>query len=214
MSGLNLIRITHPAGAGFRDAMAIYEAAIPKPEQKTRAQILEGFSDPAFRFWALERDGGVVAVAILYVSDALNFCLLEYMAVSPFCQGLGLGSEMFRLSWEASRVDGATLLLIEVDCEAEITSDEERRIRLSRKRFYRRLGCTQVEGFRYIYPLENFGPAPMMNLLVAGAESGEMETVWLRQAVAEIYRQVYQCAPDDARIAQMFAAKGPVLQLA
>lgn len=171
MTELKLIRITSPDDAAFDDAIHIYEIAISKAEQKTRAQMLAGLRDPAFRFWALERGGEVVAVSVIYVSEALNFGLLEYLAVSLSCQGQGLGAEMFRLSWNASRLDDHTLLLIEVDSETEQTGESERRIRVSRKRFYRRLGCTEVQGFRYIYPLENFGPPPRMNLLVAGAKA-------------------------------------------
>lgn len=214
MTQLNLIRITNPDDAAFSAAMHIYETAIAKPEQKTRAQMLAGLRNPAFRFQALERGGEVVAVSVIYLSEALNFGLLEYLAVSPAVQGQGLGADMFRLSWSASRLDDRTLLLIEVDSETENTSESERRIRLSRKQFYRRLGCVEVQDFRYIYPLENFGPPPMMNLLVAGAETGEMATAQLRRAVEDIYLNVYQRPRDDARLSEMFAALGPTLLLA
>ncbi len=213
MSALKLVRITCAEDAVFRDALAIYEVAIPISEQKTRAQIIAGLKDPAFRFWALERHGDVVAVAIFYVSDAQNFALLEYMAVSPAFHGQGLGSEMFRLSWEASRLDTETVLLIEVDSEAEETSAEERRIRLSRKQFYRRLGCVEIQRFRYIFPLRNFGAPPQMNLLVAGTMAGTMPVMRLRHAVEDVYRNVYQCPADDARIAEMFSAGESLLHL-
>lgn len=210
---VNLVRIARPDDAVFRDALAIYETAIPKSEQKTRAQILAGLKDPAFRFWALKRAGAVVAVAIYYVSHALNFSLLEYLAVSPSCRGEGLGSDLFRLSWQACRLDEATILLIEVDSEAEETSAQERRIRKSRKQFYRRLGCAEVESLRYLFPLENFGPAPWMNLLVLGSDASELPAAWLRDAVGEVYRNVYQCPQDDARLSQMFAGQGGRLRL-
>jgi ribosomal protein S18 acetylase RimI-like enzyme len=213
MTALNLVRITRPDDAAFNDAIYIYETAIAKPEQKTRAQMLAGLRDPAFRFWALERGGAVVAVSVIYVSEALNFALLEYLAVSPACQGQGLGADMYRRSWSASRLDDDTILLIEVDSETEETGETERLIRLRRKQFYRRLGCVEVRDFRYIYPLENFGTPPRMNLLVAGSDAGEIATAQLRRAVEDIYLNVYQRPQNDARLADMFAGHGAALQL-
>lgn len=197
----------------FRQAYAIYETAIPRAEQKTRAQIVAGLRHPGFRFWAFEYEGEVAGIAIHYASAAENVLLLEYLAIAPKLQGKGLGSELFKASFEASRLDQKTLLLIEVDSDKEDVSAKEKRIRLSRKQFYRRLGCREADGFDYILPLENYGPPPRMNLLVLGARSGSVQTARLRRAVQDIYVNVYRCPPDDPRLDRMFEGHRQRIQL-
>lgn len=213
MTQSRVLPITRSRTRAFREAYAIYETAIPKAEQKTRRQMLAGLKHPGFRFWAFEHEGEIAGIAVLYASASNNTLLLEYLAISPKLQGKGLGSTLFEAAFEASRMDARTLMVIEVDSEKEDVSVKEKRIRLSRKAFYRRLGAREVEGFDYILPLENFGPAPRMSLLLLGAKAGRIETARLRAAVQDIYVNVYRCRPDDPRIAQMFEGYGRTLKL-
>jgi len=209
-----LIEVMDSQSALFEPALAIYEAVIPKAEQKTRAQILAGLAHPDVRFWAFERGGEVIGLSILYAPQQEAVMLLEYLAVAAHAQGGGIGSALFTASFDASRHSAGAVLLIEVESEAEAVGAEERGVRLKRKQFYRRLGCREVQGFDYILPLENYGPAPKMNLLVLGAEGDRFETARLRRALAGIYRNVYACAPDDPRLSAMFAGQDLVLRLA
>jgi GNAT superfamily N-acetyltransferase len=213
MTQSRVLPITRSRTRVFREAYAIYETAIPKAEQKTRRQMLAGLKHPGFRFWAFEHEGEIAGIAVLYASASNNTLLLEYLAISPKLQGKGLGSTFFEAAFEASRMDARTLMVIEVDSEKEDVSAKEKRIRLSRKAFYRRLGAREVEGFDYILPLENFGPAPRMSLLLLGAKAGRIETARLRAAVQDIYVNVYRCSPDDPRVAQMFEGYGRILKL-
>lgn len=213
MMNARVLPITSSRSRAFREAYAIYEAAIPRAEQKTRKQMLAGLRHPGFHFWAFEYEGVIAGISVLYACETDNALLLEYLAVSPKLQGRGLGSELFRASFEASRRDARTVLLIEVDSEKEDVSEQEKRIRLSRKQFYRRLGCLEVDGFDYILPLENYGPAPRMSLLVFGAEGNAIETARLHQAVQDIYVNVYRCAPSDPRIGRMFEGHRETIQL-
>ena len=213
MTQSRVLPITRSRSCIFREAYAIYETAIPKAEQKTRRQMLAGLKHPGFRFWAFEHEGEIAGIAVLYASAAHNTLLLEYLAISPKLQGKGLGSALFEAAFEASRMDGSTLMVIEVDSEKEDVSAKEKRIRLSRKAFYRRLGAREVDGFDYILPLENFGPAPRMSLLLLGAKASRIETARLRAAVQDIYANVYRCRTDDPRIAQMFEGHGRTLKL-
>lgn len=213
MTQSRVLALTSSRTRAFREAYAIYETAIPKAEQKTRRQMLAGLKHPDFRFWAFEHEGEIAGIAVLYASAANNTLLLEYLAISPKLQGKGLGSTLFQASFEASRMDARTLMLIEVDSEKEDVSAKEKRIRLGRKAFYRRLGAREVEGFDYILPLENFGPAPRMSLLLLGAKADRIETGRLRAAVQDVYVAVYRCRPDDPRIARMFEGRGGSLTL-
>jgi len=208
-----LIEVTDAGSELFGSAMAIYEAEIPRAEQKTRPQILAGLAHPDVRFWAYVRGGAVIGLSILYAPPREGVMLLEYLAVAANAQGGGIGSALFSDSCEASRIDPDTLLLIEVDSETGALEAGERAVRLKRKQFYRRLGCREVQGFDYILPLESYGPAPEMNLLVLGAEGPGLETVRLTRAVSTIYQEVYACTPDDPRIAAMFEGQGEWLHL-
>ena len=53
----------------------------------------------------------------------------------------------------------------------------------------------------------------LLNLLVLGAEEDRLETARLKQAVSAIYQNVYACAPDDPRLAAMFAGLEGSLEL-
>ena len=209
----DLIEVTDARSCLFEAAMAIYEAEIPRGEQKTREQILASLAHPDVRFWAYARRGDVIGLSILYVPRGEGVMLLEYLAVAANAQGGGNGSALLTASFAASRVDPGTLLLIEVDSEADTVDAGERAVRLKRKQFYRRLGCLEVAGFDYILPLENYGPAPKMNLLVLGVEEDDLETARLKQAVTGIYQHVYACSPDDLRLAAMFEKLGERLTL-
>lgn len=210
---VRIIPLRSSRSRAFREAYAIYEATIPKGEQKSRAQMLAGLRHPDFRFWAFEYEGRVAGMSAVYASAAQNAVLLEYLAVSPDWQGRGLGSVLFEKVLEAARFDARTVMLVEVDSERDEVSAAEKQVRLSRKQFYRRLGCAEVAGFDYILPLDTYGPPPCMNLLAHGAEGASLGTDWLRRAVEDIYVNVYQCRPRDPRIAAMFDAKGPRLDL-
>lgn len=213
MTQSRVLALTSSRTRAFREAYTIYETAIPKAEQKTRRQMLAGLKHPDFRFWAFEHEGEIAGIAVLYASAANNTLLLEYLAISPKLQGKGLGSTLFEAAFEASRMDVRTLMLIEVDSETEDVSAKEKRIRLNRKAFYRRLGAREVDGFDYILPLQNFGPTPRMSLLLLGATGDRIETECLRTAVRDVYVNVYRCRPDDPRIARMFMRHGGRLAL-
>ena len=58
----SLIEVTDARSGLFEAAMAIYEAEIPRGEQKTRAQILVSLAHPDVRFWAYARRGDVIGL--------------------------------------------------------------------------------------------------------------------------------------------------------
>ena len=210
---LRLVRLTSSRSRMFREAFAIYEATIPRAEQKTRAEIVAGLKSPDAYVWAFLSGSDVAGLSILHAVRPHNMLLLEYLAISPAFQGRGAGSDLFAQSFAASRTGPDTLLLIEVDSERDEIDGDERGVRLRRKQFYRRLGCREVHGFDYILPLDHFGPAPRMSLLVKGAASRTLGAARLRAAIEAVYVNVYGCAPGDPRLAAMFAAAGPAFEL-
>lgn len=210
---LRLERIFSSRSRVFREAFAIYETTIPRAEQKTRAEIVAGLESPDVYVWAFLKGADVAGLSILHADRSQDMLLLEYLAIAPALQGRGAGADLFAQSFAASRSGPNTLLLIEVDSERDEIDGNERGVRLRRKQFYRRLGCREVRGFDYILPLEHYGPAPRMNLLVKGASTGSLGTAQLRAAVEAVYVNVYGCPPGDPRLAVMFAEAGPAFEL-
>ena len=59
MTSIRVLLLTSSRTRAFREAYAIYETAIPRGEQKTRAQIVAGLKHPGFRYWAFEYEGEI-----------------------------------------------------------------------------------------------------------------------------------------------------------
>jgi len=215
---VKLEQLESSEGETFRQLYAIYAASIAAREQKREGWIAAMIDAPEYRVWVAKAGGLVRGFSILFVPADGGFALLEYMAVAPDQRNHGLGAELFRQTMKAALTPEARPLpvLLEVDSDREAASD--RALRTRRERFYRRLGCLRIAGLRYIMPLAGEGSPPEMDLLVysadplgrvAGSEVPRSDvTRWLET----IYRDVYHCAPNDPRLAQMVAGlPDPVL---
>ena len=215
---VTLEQLASSEGETFRQLYAIYAASIAAREQKREGWIAAMIDAPAYRVWVAKAGGLVRGFSILFVPAAGGFALLEYMAVAPAERNHGLGAELFRRTMEqAVSPEGRSLpVLLEIDSDREASPD--RALRTRRERFYRRLGCLRIAGLRYLMPLAGEGSPPEMDLLIYRAEpSGrlarsEVPRSEVKQWLETIYRDVYHCAPDDPRLAQMMAAlPDPVL---
>ena len=215
---MKLEQLASSEGETFRQLYAIYAGSIAAREQKRESWIAAMIGDPAYRVWVAKAGGLVRGFSILFVPAAGGFALLEYMAVAPAERNHGLGAELFRQTVEqAVTTDDRKLpVLLEVDSDREASSD--RALRTRRERFYRRLGCLRIAGLRYLMPLVGEGAPPEMDLLVYRAEPpggparSEVPRSEVKRWLETIYRDVYHCAPDDPRLAQMVSAlPDPVL---
>ena len=210
---VKLEQLSSSEGETFRQLYAIYAASIAAREQKRESWIAAMIDAPDYRVWVAKSGGLVRGFSILFVPAAAGFALLEYMAVAPDQRNHGLGAELFRQTMKAAVTPDERPLpvLLEVDSDREDASD--RALRTRRERFYRRLGCLRLAGLRYLMPLPGDGAPPEMDLLVYRAEPlGGVPRRELERWLATIYRDVYHCAPDDPRLAQMVAAlPDPVL---
>jgi ribosomal protein S18 acetylase RimI-like enzyme len=205
--------LTSPDDSSFEEFYGIYTESIVPSERKTREQIAGMVARHDYRVLLMKRNDRVVGFCILFVPSHESFCLLEYMAVHATHRNLGIGEKLFRHSIQAVASDrGGVPILIEVDSERELVPDQD--IRRKRKRFYRRLGCSQIDGLAYLLPLPGQGPPPKMDLMIylpgslPPIQKSQSER-WLRV----IYQGVYNCAPDDPRIAQMMESVADPLKL-
>jgi hypothetical protein len=215
---VKLEQLESSEGETFRQLYAIYAASIAAREQKREGWIAAMIGAPDYRVWVAKAGGLVRGFSILFVPAAGGFALLEYMAVAPAERNHGMGGELFRRTVErATTPEGGQLpVLLEVDSDREASSD--RALRTRRERFYRRLGCLRIAGLRYVMPLSGEGAPPEMDLFVYEAEplappaERELPRSDVKGWLETIYRDVYHCAPDDPRLAQMVASlPDPVL---
>ncbi|HEY2730332.1 MAG TPA: GNAT family N-acetyltransferase [Polyangia bacterium] len=203
---VKLEQLESSEGETFRQLYAIYAASIAAREQKSEGAIAAMIGAAEYRVWVAKAGGLVRAFSILFVPAAGQFALLEYMAVAPDERNRGLGADLFRRTVEHAVTPGGDKLpvLLEIDSDREASSD--RAIRTRRAGFYRRLGCLRIAGLHYLMPLAGEGNASEMDLLVYTAEQvGRLGRSELRGWLETIYRDVYCCAPDDPRVAQMVA---------
>jgi GNAT superfamily N-acetyltransferase len=209
---MKLEQLESSEGETFRQLYAIYAASIAAREQKGEGWIAAMIGAPDYRVWVAKAGGLVRGFSILFVPPAKGFALLEYMAVAPAERNHGMGGELFRQTVEkAVTPEGGKIpVLLEVDSDREASSD--RALRTRRERFYRRLGCRRIAGLHYLMPLAGEGSPPEMDLFVHTTEPlgplarSEVPRSDVKRWLETIYRDVYHCAPDDPRLAQMVAA--------
>lgn len=199
----------------FRELYEVYAASIVARERKPEAWICKIVRAPEYRVWVLQRAGRVTAFSILFVPSTEPFALLEYMAVAADQRNQGVGSTLFKESVRrAVPPDGHSRpVVLEIDSDREAGADQQLRTR--RQRFYRRLGCLQIAGLHYILPLPGHGPPPEMDLMVYSTEPlQQLPKAELARWLRTIYRDVYHCSPQDARIARMLEDLSDPVQLA
>jgi GNAT superfamily N-acetyltransferase len=215
---MKLEQLVSSEGETFRQLYAIYAASIAAREQKRQGWIAAMIGAPEYLVWVAKAGGRVRGFSILFVPVGEGFALLEYMAVAPDQRNHGLGAQLFRQTVaQAVTPEGRQLpVLLEVDSDREDASD--RALRTRRERFYRRLGCLRIAGLRYIMPLAGEGSPPEMDLFIYTVEPlgrpapSEIPRSKVQHWLETIYEDVYHCAPDDPRLAQMVAAlPDPVL---
>ncbi len=154
---------------------------------------------PEYLFLVALHENAVAGFSITLCFASSDACLLEYLAVAASRRAQGIGRRLFTEAAKHSQQSGR-FLLAEVDSDnAANTADAEQR-----KAFYRRLGCREVEGLRYIMPPVASARPPEMNLfahrqsLPPSIDKAHLR-IWLQCIYAEIYGQT----PDDPRLEHM-----------
>lgn len=181
----------------------IYSESMPVRERKPKAEITAMVGQPHYKILLLKRAGTAIGFSIIFAPVSEMFCLLEYMAIDVMYRSSGLGRTLFTRSI-LNVIDGRGFIpvLLEVDSEREPSGDMT--VIKRRLDFYRRLGCLRIQGLSYVLPLPGEGPPPAMDLLVyfhsrtAVIRRSELER-WLRV----VYMSVYNCSPEDPRLAMM-----------
>ena len=188
----------------FDTLVNIYAESHELGERKSIERLASMVEDPNYFFLVATESNFVVGYTIARTLDDSDAALLEYFAVAPDRRGQGIGERLFAecanfraVSWR--------FLLVEVDSDKKVTADHADRIR--RKRFYRRLGCQEVEGLDYIMPPVSSVMPAEMDMLVYGRDLPPyIERTRLRQWLELCYVEVYRQSASDPRIDAMLHA--------
>lgn len=129
--------------------LSLYEAAFPASERKEFCFMTEGPLSPAYDLLVIENDTESVAGLVILVSHG-QFILLDYLAVSPFLRGQGIGHAVLPLirAFCASTHPGAHLFL---EIETPTPDCENNAQRLRRKAFYLSAGLCETGVHAKIY---------------------------------------------------------------
>lgn len=198
-------RIESRLDAGFAPMFEIYREAIHPAEQKDIASLTAMLDRPEYRFLICEEEGRVLGFTVsvcLRDSDAL---LLEYIAVANGQRGRGIGRSLFLHAAQMSDAAGR-FVLVEVD--SDDVPGEDNSERTKRKRFYRGLGCREIEELKYAMPRVSDEEPPPMNMFVYSADPAELPRHLKRDRVKgwieSVYVDVYGRPAHDPQVPAMF----------
>lgn len=208
---MNIIRLTSAdiSGQLFADLIEIYCEALPISEQKSRTALLEMLANKNYYFYVLSLENNTLGFAIIYADPALDYCLLEYMAIISTKRSGGYGGRFFD---ELMVKFPNKTMVIEIESPYQECDDQV--IRSKRKIFYERHASAEVQGLRYILPLETTSTPPdMLILLHAKNLPDKISKSQLKSWLTDIYVAVYGCKKEDQRINIMFDKLGEELRL-
>ena len=171
----------------------LYHRSFPLSERRPDAAIEASLASLHYRPFTKIVDDKLAGFALLFAPAGETFALLEYLAVEPTMQGKGIGTELVRNAI-AAVPDRWVLFEVEAESIGELAK--------RRQQFYRRCGCSRIQGLHYRLPLPN--DPPPMELMVHSAErlAGAIDRDRLIRSLRRIYMDVYGCQPDDPRLLQ------------
>ena len=118
----------------FQQAMKIYNTSFPANETRSVPDTIKLFKKFDFKlFISMNRD--VTGFAMVGFFE--GFAHLDYMAIRPDCQGMGIGSKMIQEMENFLKHTDAKLLTMEIQKE---TTQQD----IDRLRFYNRLGVKKI----------------------------------------------------------------------
>ncbi|MGB7883279.1 MAG: GNAT family N-acetyltransferase [Nitrososphaeraceae archaeon] len=138
---------------------------------------------------ALDEDGTMIGISLLYVFEYLKMALLDYMAVITNFRRRGIGRSLFEFIHEdLNRLIPENIgMLLEVPMENVFDSDEQL-IRKKRIQFYSRLGVKVLKGVDYLLPLQRDKGIEEMYLMIKPSKN---VTSMTKESLADFIHSVY-----------------------
>lgn len=188
----------------FEELSNIYLSTFPLESAKQLDIYLNHIhdmlkNDSRYHLYVAVNDNYMIGISLLYIFEHLKMALLDYMAITPNFQRLGVGGKLFEFTNnELNRLLPDNIgMLLEVPKENVSNSDEWLR-RKRRIQFYSRLGVKVLKGVNYLLPVQVDGYFEEMYLMIK--HSKNITRISKKSIIAfidSVYTDVYDYRKDD-----------------
>jgi GNAT superfamily N-acetyltransferase len=183
----------------FKQFLDIYLTSFPAVETKPVEKIISLLKSNNYHLYVVVENNCVIGFSLLYVFESLGIGLLDYMAMMPKKQGLGIGTQLFKFTLEQLRfkLENPLGMLLEIQNDS-ITDSVEYIKRKNRLKFYVKLGVKVLEGVHYMIPPQHGNEAEETYLMIAPLQKiNEISSRFIVQCVNEIHQAAYQYMKTD-----------------
>jgi GNAT superfamily N-acetyltransferase len=188
----------------FEELSNIYLSTFPLESAKQLDIYLNHIydmlkNDSRYHLYVAVNDNSMIGISLLYIFEHLKMALLDYMAVTPNFQRLGIGGKLFEFTNnELNRLLPDNIgMLLEVPKENASDLDEWLR-RKSRIQFYSRLGVKVLKDINYLLPVQVDGYFEEMYLMIKLSKN--ITRISKKSIIAfidSVYTDVYDYRKDD-----------------
>jgi len=156
-------------------------------------------NDYRYHLYAAVEDRSIIGISLLYIFEYLKMALLDYMAVMPNFQRLGIGRKLFEFTNnELNRFipDNIGMLL---EVPKENVSDPDDWLRRKRRiQFYSTLGVKVLKSVNYLLPIQIDGDVEEMYLMIKLSKN----ITWISKKsivdfINSVYTDVYEYRRTD-----------------
>ena len=146
-------------------------------------------NDYRYHLYAAVEDRSIIGISLLYIFEYLKMALLDYMAVMPNFQRLGIGRKLFEFTNnELNRFipDNIGMLL---EVPKENVSDPDEWLRRKRRiQFYSTLGVKVLKSVNYLLPIQIDGDVEEMYLMIKLSKN----ITWIsKKSIVDFINSVY-----------------------
>jgi GNAT superfamily N-acetyltransferase len=154
-------------------------------------------NDNRYHLYAAVEDRSIIGISLLYIFEYLKMALLDYMAVMPNFQRLGIGRKLFEFTNnELNRFipDNIGMLL---EVPKENVSDPDEWLRRKRRiQFYSTLGVKVLKSVNYLLPIQIDGDVEEMYLMIKLSKN----ITWIsKKSIVDFINSVYTDVYDYRR---------------
>ena len=196
---MEIRNLTH---TDFEELRNIYVSTFPLENAKQLDIYINHIydmlrNDNRYHLYAAVEDRSIIGISLLYIFEYLKMALLDYMAVMPNFQRLGIGRKLFEFTNnELNRfIPDIIGMLLEVPKENVSDPDEWLR-RKRRIQFYSTLGVKVLKSVNYLLPIQIDGDVEEMYLMIKLSKN----ITWIsKKSIVDFINSVYTDVYDYRR---------------
>jgi GNAT superfamily N-acetyltransferase len=179
----------------FKQSLNIYKSSFPPNETRPTENVIRMLNeDRDYHLFVALDSKIVVGMSLLYVFRSLNIAFLDYIAVAPNHQRMGVGKNLFRFMLQWCSIQHYSLIGLLMEIQKEDVADiHEKLKRMNRIRFYSRLGSKVLDGVNYMLPSQDNSKPEEMYLMIAPlTELHSLAKSSVLENISMIYSTIYQ----------------------